>query len=138
MVRAQPRRPSAEGGARHLAGSGDGLILRTSPSRLRSSLPTSRLAEHHGFLGSISAVQVRILQIRNPKQIQKAENPKSQTSIPESLGDSSAFSCFRIWDLFRISSFGFRISEPDRRCPAPSSVSKAQRLREAFQSRKTR
>jgi len=28
-------------------------------------------------------------------------------------GDSSAFSWFRIWDLFRISSFGFRISLPD-------------------------
>src|SRR5437588_12471203 len=27
-------------------------------------------------------------------------------------------SFFRIWDLFRISSFGFRISLPDRRCPA--------------------
>ena len=50
--------------------------------------------------------------------------------LQERLGDSSAFSWFRIWDLFRISSFGFRISEPDRRCPAPSSVGKTQPRRE--------
>src|SRR5207247_5854732 len=31
---------------------------------------------------------------------------------------SAAFSLFRIWDLFRISSFGFRISLPDWRCSA--------------------
>src|SRR6266487_458240 len=66
------------------------------------------------------SVQIRILQIRNPKQIQNTENPKFKTPIviQVSLGDSSAFSLFRIWDLFRISSFGFRISLPDRRCPA--------------------
>ena len=57
----------------------------------------------------MSPIQIRILEIRNPKQIQKAENPKSQRSIYGSLGDASAFSCFRISDLFRISSFGFRI-----------------------------
>ena len=84
------------------------------------SLPTSLLAGHHGFLASMSSVQIRIFQIRNPKQIQNTENPKSKTPIviQGSLGDSSAFALFRIWDLFRNSSFGFRISLPDRRCPA--------------------
>jgi len=68
----------------------------------------------------MSSVQIRILQIRNPKQIQNTENPKfkSPIVIQRSLGDSSAFSLFRVWDLFRISSFGFRISLPDWRCPA--------------------
>src|SRR5438093_3307366 len=101
------------------------LAKVTRPSGILSisggwSLPTSRLAGHRGFLASMSSVQIRILQIRNPKQIQKTENPKFKTSIviPGSLGDSSAFSLLRIWDLFRISSFGFRISLPDWRCPA--------------------
>jgi hypothetical protein len=95
------------------------LTLTLSPSA-GWSLPTSLLAGHRGFLASMSSVQIRILQIRNPKQIQNTENPKSKTPIviQGSLGDSSAFSLFRIWDLFRISSFGFRISLPDRRCPA--------------------
>jgi len=62
------------------------------------------------ILASISPVQVRILKSKS-EQIQKTEI-KIPDPIPRSLGDSSAFSWFRIWDLFRISSFGFRISEP--------------------------
>ena len=99
---------------------GKTLALTPALSPRGSSLPTSRPAEHRGFLASISPVQIRILEIRNPNQIPKAENPnfKTSTVIFGSLGDSSAFSWFRIWDLFRISSFGFRISLLDRRCPA--------------------
>ncbi len=96
------------------------LSPHPSPLPWGWSLPTSLLAGHHGFLASMSSVQIRIFQIRNPKQIQNTENPKSKTPIviQGSLGDSSAFALFRIWDLFRNSRFGFRISLPDRRCPA--------------------
>jgi hypothetical protein len=43
---------------------------------------------------------------------------KTSIVIAGSLRDSSAFSLFRISDLFRISSFGFRIS-----LPVPSEAS---------------
>jgi len=61
-------------------------------------------------LASISHVQVLILKIRNPKQIQKTENPKFKTPIviPGGLGASSRFF---VWNLGFVSDFEFRISD---------------------------
>jgi len=50
-------------------------------------------------------------EIRNPKQIPKAENSKSQTATPRALMHGVAVWDFPRWGFGFVSGFGFRASD---------------------------